>query len=81
MSLRTKGGLPRFWCRENSGEGHAGTRVFKIVGTLPVKTRLPLVAWVLAGCNAVLASDLANTGQRPSDTGSEAGNGSLCLND
>ena len=49
MSLRTKGGLPRFWCRENSGEGHAGTRVFKIVGTLPVKTRLPLVAWVLAG--------------------------------
>ena len=23
--------------------------MFKIVGTLPVKTRLPLVAWVLAG--------------------------------
>jgi hypothetical protein len=23
--------------------------MFKIVGTLPVKTRLPLVAWVVAG--------------------------------
>ena len=23
--------------------------MFKIIGTLPVKTRLPLVAWVLAG--------------------------------
>ena len=33
--------------------GHAAHRgriaMFKIVGTLPVKTRLPLVAWVLAG--------------------------------
>src|SRR6476620_10157792 len=32
-------------------------------------------------CNPVLVSDLADTGQRPSGTGSEAGNGSLCLDD
>ena len=56
--------------------------MWKIVGTLPVKTRLPLVAWVLAGlCNTVLVSDLADTGQRSHGTGSEAGNGSLCLDD
>jgi hypothetical protein len=51
--------------------------MFKIVGTLPVKTRLPLVA----SCNTVLPRDLADTGQRPNATGSEAGNGSLCLDD
>ena len=33
--------------------------MFKIAGTLPVKTRLPFVAWALAGlCNHFLASDL-----------------------
>ena len=51
--------------------------MIKIVGTLPVKTRLPLVAWVLAG----LVTLFADTGQRPHGTGSEAGNGSLCLDD
>jgi hypothetical protein len=31
-------------------QAHRGRiAMFKIVGTLPVKTRLPLVAWVLAG--------------------------------
>ena len=56
--------------------------MFKIVGTLPVKTRLPLGAWVLAGLVTLFsAGDLADAGQRPNGTGSEARNGSLCLDD
>jgi hypothetical protein len=53
LLLGTKRGLPRFWCREIQGRGTQAHRgriaMFKIVGTLPVKTRLPLMAWVLAG--------------------------------
>ena len=33
--------------------------MFKIVGTLPVKTRLPFVAWVLAGLITLVS--LANS--------------------
>ena len=45
--------------------------MFKIAGTHPVKTRLPLVAWVLAGLVTLfsLVTSL-DTGQRPHGTGS-----------
>ena len=56
--------------------------MFKIVGTLPVKTALTACGvGSRRTCNTVLISDLADTGQRPNGTGSEAGNGSLCLDD
>ena len=56
--------------------------MFKIVGTLPVKTRLPFAAWILRRtCNTVLVSSLADAGQQPNGTGSEASHGSLCLYD
>ena len=39
--------------------------MFKIVGSLPVKTRLPLKAWVLAGLVTLfsLATSLTHVGQ------------------
>jgi hypothetical protein len=39
--------------------------MFKIVGSLPVKTRLPLKAWVLAGLVTLfsLATSLMHVGQ------------------
>ena len=41
--------------------------MIKIAGTLPVKSRLPLSAWLLAACVSVLsfASSLVDTGTMP----------------
>jgi hypothetical protein len=86
MLLGTKRGLPRFWCRENSAEGHAGTSRENChvqdrrhsSGEVALTTRGVGSRRI---CNTVLASGLADTGQRPNGKGSEAGNGSLCLDD
>ena len=54
--------------------------MFKIVGSLPVKTRLPLKAWVLAGLvNTVLISNIADARRPTNYTGSKFGNGALRL--
>ena len=56
--------------------------MFKIVGTLPVKTRLPFAAWVLAGLVTLFSLGTSLTQvSSPDGRGSEASNGSLCLYD
>ena len=56
--------------------------MLKIVGTLPVKTRLPFAAWALAGLVTLvsLVSSLAHINS-PIVEASEASHGSACLCD
>ena len=51
--------------------------MIKIAGTLPVKSRLPLRAWLLAACVSVLsfASSLIDTGTMPNQAVSIASQG------
>ena len=39
----------RLACLPKHGTDHESWTFFKIAGTLPVKTRLPFAAWVIAG--------------------------------
>jgi hypothetical protein len=50
--------------------------MFKIVRTLPVKTHLPLKAWVLAGLVTLFSIATSLT---TNSTGSKFGNGTLRL--
>ena len=52
--------------------------MIKIAGTLPVKSRLPLSAWLLAACVTVFsfASSLINVGTMPNQAVSIASQGS-----
>ena len=54
--------------------------MFKIVGSLPVKTRLPLKAWgPRRTCSTLLISNIADARRPTNCTGSKFGNCTLRL--
>ena len=56
--------------------------MLKIVGTLPVKTRLPFAAWALAELVTLVSfGKFTSAYQQSHRRGSEASHGSVCLCD